>query len=182
MEEHIISTTKEGENELQLNEDDARVFRHQQHCSSRIRPPGPDRQHKVLLRSSVAFEEEYSVKATGSVVRKESDTPRRQCTLSPNTPRSFLANYNMLSLPHLPYSPDLAPADFFLFPKMKIQPKGRRFHTTAEIQCESQKVMDSLTQNDFEAAFQQWQDISKMVFKLRYVMYFLSTELVWELF
>jgi hypothetical protein len=85
----------------------------------------------------------------------------------------------MLSLPHPPYSPDLAPADFFLFPKMKMQLKGRRFHSVADIQHESQKVMDSLTQNDFEAAFQQWQErcdrallrkvtISKeMVFKLR---------------
>jgi hypothetical protein len=57
----------------------------------------------------------------------------------------------MLWLLHPHYSPDLAPADFFLFPKMKMQQKGRRFHTIPEIQCESQKVMDSLTQNDFEA-------------------------------
>jgi histone-lysine N-methyltransferase SETMAR len=68
----------------------------------------------------------------------------------------FLANHNTLSLPHPPYSPDLAPADFFLFPKMQL--KGRRFHSAADIQRESQKVMDSLTQNDFEAAFQQWQE------------------------
>jgi hypothetical protein len=64
----------------------------------------------------------------------------------------------MLSLPHPPYSPDLAPADFFLFPKMKMQLKGRRFHSAADIQQESQKALDSLTQNDFEAAFQQWQE------------------------
>jgi histone-lysine N-methyltransferase SETMAR len=54
-----------------------------------------------------------------------------------------LANHNMLSLPHPPYSPDLAPADFFLFPKIKMQLKGRRFHSIADIQRESQKVMDS---------------------------------------
>jgi hypothetical protein len=41
---------------------------------------------------------------------------------------------------------------------MKMQLKGRRFHTVAKIQRESRKVMDSLTQNDFEAAFQQWQE------------------------
>jgi transposase len=68
----------------------------------------------------------------------------------------LLANHNMLSFPHPSYSPDLAPADFFLFPKMKIQLKGRHFHTVAEIQCESHKVMGSHTQNDFEATFQQW--------------------------
>jgi hypothetical protein len=39
-----------------------------------------------------------------------------------------------------------------------MQLKGRRFHSVADIQRESQKVMDSLTQNDFEATFQQWQE------------------------
>jgi transposase len=39
----------------------------------------------------------------------------------------------MFSLPHPPYSPDLAPVDVFLFPKMKMQLKRRRFHTVAEI-------------------------------------------------
>jgi hypothetical protein len=37
----------------------------------------------------------------------------------------------MLSLPHPPYSPDLAPANFFLFLKRKMQLKGRRFHAVA---------------------------------------------------
>jgi len=31
----------------------------------------------------------------------------------------FLA-HNITTFPHLPYSPDLAPCDFFLFPKMKL--------------------------------------------------------------
>jgi hypothetical protein len=64
----------------------------------------------------------------------------------------------MLSLLPPPYSPDLAPANVFLFPKMKMQLKGRRFHTAAEIQRKSQKFMDSFTQNYFKAAFQQWQE------------------------
>jgi histone-lysine N-methyltransferase SETMAR len=58
----------------------------------------------------------------------------------------FLANHNTLSLPHPPYSPDLAPADFFLFPKMKMQLKGRRFHTVAEIHRESQTTTHTWSQ------------------------------------
>jgi hypothetical protein len=42
----------------------------------------------------------------------------------------------MVVIPHPPYSPDLAPCDFFLFPKMKLKLKGRRFDTTEEIQAE----------------------------------------------
>ena len=36
-------------------------------------------------------------------------------------------------LEHPPYSPDLAPSDFFLFPEMKRQLKGRRFEDRNEI-------------------------------------------------
>jgi hypothetical protein len=50
----------------------------------------------------------------------------------------------MALIPHPPYSPDLAPCDFFLFPKMKLKLKGRRFDTTEEIQAESQRVLDNL--------------------------------------
>jgi len=35
--------------------------------------------------------------------------------------REFLAHNSIITLPHPPYSPDLAPSDFFLFPKMKLQ-------------------------------------------------------------
>ena len=58
---------------------------------------------------------------------------------------------------HPPYSPDLAPCDFFLFPKMKLQLKGRRFDGLEDIQRESQNVLDKLQEQDFQHVFQQWQ-------------------------
>jgi transposase len=69
----------------------------------------------------------------------------------------FLASKNMTVVPHPPYSPDLAPCDFFLFPKMNIKLKGRRFDTVEEIQAESQKVLNTLTQKDFQDSFRSWQ-------------------------
>jgi hypothetical protein len=45
--------------------------------------------------------------------------------------------------PHPPYSPDLAPRDFFLLPEIKLKLKGRRFDTIEEIQAESQRVLDT---------------------------------------
>jgi hypothetical protein len=61
----------------------------------------------------------------------------------------------MALIPHPPYSPDLAPCDFFLFPKMKLKLKRRRFDTIEEIQAESQRVLDTLTEKDFQDAFQK---------------------------
>jgi hypothetical protein len=39
---------------------------------------------------------------------------------------------------------------------MKLKLKGRRFDTIEEIQVESQRVLDSLTEKDFQEAFQEW--------------------------
>ena len=41
--------------------------------------------------------------------------------------RQFLAEKNITVLDHPPYSPDLAPCDFFLFPKVKGVLKETRF-------------------------------------------------------
>jgi len=43
--------------------------------------------------------------------------------------REFLAQNKITTLPHPPYSPDLAPCDFFLFPKLKTHLKGHNFGT-----------------------------------------------------
>jgi hypothetical protein len=70
--------------------------------------------------------------------------------------QQFLAIYKMSVIPHQPYSPDLAPCDFFLSPKMKLKLKGCCFDTTEEIQAKSQRVIDTLTEKDFQKAFQKW--------------------------
>jgi hypothetical protein len=59
----------------------------------------------------------------------------------------------MAVIRHPLYSPDLAPCDFFLFPKMKLKLNGRYFDTTEGIQAESQKVLDTLTEKDFKKTF-----------------------------
>jgi predicted acetyltransferase len=62
----------------------------------------------------------------------------------------------MAAIPHQMYSPDLALCDFFIFPKMKLKLKGRRFDTIEEIQAEPQRVFETLTEKGFQEAFQKW--------------------------
>ena len=50
-----------------------------------------------------------------------------------------------------PYSPELAPCDFWLFPKLR----GCRYETTEEIKEAVTKVIETLTQEDFHGAFQK---------------------------
>jgi len=47
--------------------------------------------------------------------------------------RQFLTKNGMTTASHTPYSPDLAPCDFFLFPRMKRDLKGKRFQNMEEV-------------------------------------------------
>ena len=47
---------------------------------------------------------------------------------------SYVAKHQTSVMPHPPYSLDLTPADFLLFPKLKTTLKGRRSQTLEEIQ------------------------------------------------
>ena len=49
------------------------------------------------------------------------------------------------------YSPDLAPCDFWLFPKIR----GYSYETIEEMKEAVMKVIDMLTQGDFDGAFQK---------------------------
>ena len=55
------------------------------------------------------------------------------------------------TVPHPPYSLDLAPCDFWLFPKLR----GCRYETIEEMKEAVTKVIDMLTQEDFHGAFQK---------------------------
>ena len=55
------------------------------------------------------------------------------------------------TVPQPPFSPDLAPCDFCLFPKFR----GCRYETIGEMKEAVTKVIDTLTQEDFHKTFQK---------------------------
>jgi len=61
-------------------------------------------------------------------------------------------------VPHPPYSPDLAPAEFFLFLKHKNTLKGRRFQTIEDIQENAIRELRAITESAFQEALQQWKN------------------------
>jgi transposase len=71
--------------------------------------------------------------------------------------REFLAKQETIVVPQPPYSPDLAPADFFLFPTLKSTLKGRRCQTVEEIKENSLQDLRAIPQNTFQDAFQNWE-------------------------
>jgi transposase len=71
--------------------------------------------------------------------------------------RHFLAKNETTVVPQPSYSLDLAPADFFLFPKLKSTLKGRRFNTVDEILKHSTNKLFAIPKETFQKAFQSWQ-------------------------
>ena len=55
------------------------------------------------------------------------------------------------TVPQPPYSTDLAPCDFWLFPKLR----GCGYETIEEMKEAMTKVIDTLTQEDFHGALQK---------------------------
>ena len=55
------------------------------------------------------------------------------------------------TVPQPPYSLDLTPCDFWLFPKLR----GCRYETIEEMKETLTKVIDTITQEDFPGAFEK---------------------------
>ena len=62
--------------------------------------------------------------------------------------RSYLAKRQTSVVPHPPSSPDLAAADFFLFPKLKTTSKESRFQAIEEIQESDEQLVHVLSSVD----------------------------------
>ena len=71
----------------------------------------------------------------------------------------YLTKIGIKTVPHPPYSPDLAPCDFCLFPKLR----GYRYETIEEMKEAVTKLIDTLTQEDFHGAFRKVLERHKQV-------------------
>jgi len=72
--------------------------------------------------------------------------------------QSFLAKHNIPLIRQAPYSPDMSPCDFWLFPKLKMPLKGTRFESREDIMQNATAQLYMIPQEAFQKYFQQWQD------------------------
>jgi transposase len=70
--------------------------------------------------------------------------------------KQFLAEKQIAVLEHPPYSPDLAPWDFFLFSKVKSILKGTRFASFTELKKKTTELLRQLTDDELQHGFDQW--------------------------
>ncbi|UYV84749.1 hypothetical protein LAZ67_X003306 [Cordylochernes scorpioides] len=67
------------------------------------------------------------------------------------------------SIPHPPYSPDLVPNDFLLYPKLKMKLKGRKFDNVDMIQAESEATLRNLSKTAQPADPTKWIQVALSV-------------------
>jgi hypothetical protein len=79
------------------------------------------------------------------IVEKRLNFATRKCA-SHNalSVKQFLPNHNITVLEHPLYSPDLAPCDFCLFPKIKSVLKGTHFLSVEDVKAKTMKILNSL--------------------------------------
>jgi len=63
----------------------------------------------------------------------------------------------MTFIPHPPCSLDLALCDFFLFPCMKGQMKGKHFADVSEVKKKMLEVLNNISTEEFQKCFHQWE-------------------------
>jgi len=71
--------------------------------------------------------------------------------------KQFLATKNITVLEHPAYLPDLAPWDFYLFPKIKSVLKGTHFVFVENVKAKTVEILNSLTEHDLQNCFEHWQ-------------------------
>jgi hypothetical protein len=65
----------------------------------------------------------------------------------------------MTVISHPPYSTDLAPCNFSLFHQLKINVKGRHFDIIEVTEAETQAVLNTLAEHDFQDPFKKMAEV-----------------------
>jgi histone-lysine N-methyltransferase SETMAR len=72
------------------------------------------------------------------------------------TTTSLIEKRKLTLIPQPPYSPDLAPSDFFLFGYIKGQLRGKGFKTLIDLEQEIKSIMERITPVTRIRVFQHW--------------------------
>ena len=79
----------------------------------------------------------------------------------------FLHRNKMQTVPNPPYSPNLAPCDFFLFPTLKRPLSGRRFYNDNELMQAIGDVTRYIEKDGLLHVFYKWTDRMRKCIKIR---------------
>jgi hypothetical protein len=65
-----------------------------------------------------------------------------------------LAKHNVVVLEQPPYSPEMSPTHFFLFPRLKSVLKGKRLANAEEVTAKAIRALPEVSKNGLQEYFQ----------------------------
>jgi len=68
----------------------------------------------------------------------------------------FLAKHSISVSPHMPYSPDPAPCDFLLFPRLMITLKGKKLQYVTKMQRNITRQLKAIPQKAYNTCIGKW--------------------------
>ena len=86
----------------------------------------------------------------------------------------FLTPKNVTTIYHPPYSPDLSPPDYFLFPKLKIKLKGLHFADVAETQETITDELKKAQKRNFQQLFRNCTTAQKPVYICQWNLFWIK--------
>jgi transposase len=69
--------------------------------------------------------------------------------------QTFIVKHNISVVRQAPYSPDMAPCNFWLFPKLKMPLKGTQFESREDMRNVTARLI-TIPKDAFQKCFQQW--------------------------
>jgi len=102
-------------------------------------------------------------KVTKGVLFLHDNAPAHQAL----APQKKLAYLGVHCLDHPPCSPDLAPSDYHLFPRLKKQLKGRHFSSDAEVIAAAETWLDGQPSEFFLGGLQKLEQRAKKFIEFR---------------
>ncbi len=71
--------------------------------------------------------------------------------------------YGIVQLCQPTYSSDIAPNDFWLFPKLKMPLKGQQIDDVQMIETNAMTVLEVILKDEYQGSFQKWKTRSECV-------------------
>jgi len=75
----------------------------------------------------------------------------------------FIERHKFVRMPHPPYSPDLAPSDFYLFGTIKDRLRSIQGHTAEELFQNVEEILNAISGEEIERVFLDWMERCRKV-------------------
>lgn len=106
----------------------------------------------VLRKLKEALVKKRKGKHHGGILFHHDNAPAHSARVA----KEVLREFRWEVLPHPPYSPDLAPSDFFLFPKLKEMLKGTHFSDVEEAKNTANTWLQTRPSTFFRDSLRSW--------------------------